>query len=217
MGITKAVRRSRIREVTAPADRKIGAEVTNSARYQGARVALAFSEPLVDDRGDQYTPTVEDLAADLRRAMAGVRAGSLDELEAMLLAQAKALQAIFVHFAVKAAGPWSMALSPQYAALAFKAQSQARATITALADLKQPRQANYIGQQNVAVTRQVTNALAAPPSISDFPPIEILEIGHGEQTDTRTAGTASRGDSPLEAVEACDRSTHDGGQDEVES
>ena len=78
MGISKAVRRSRIREVTAPADRKIGAEVTNSARYQGARVALAFSEPLVDDRGDQYTPTVEDLAADLRRAMAGVRAGSLD-------------------------------------------------------------------------------------------------------------------------------------------
>jgi hypothetical protein len=203
--------------MASPADRKIGAEVTNSARYQGARVALAFSEPLKDHRGAQYTATVEDLAADLRRAMAGVKGGNLDELEGMLLAQAKALQAIFAHFAVKAAGPWSLALSPQYAALAFKAQSQARATITALAELKRPRQANFIGQQNVAVNQQVNNALAPPTSASEFPPIEILEIGHGERMDARTAGAAGGSHSTVEALEQGDRPAHDDGENEVES
>jgi len=113
-------RRDQIQEVSRPVDRQIGAGVASSARFQGARVTLAYSESLVDDQGDQYTPTVEDLAADLRRAIARGNAGNPDKLEGMLIAQAKALQAVFAHFAVKAAVPWSMALSPQYAAIAFK-------------------------------------------------------------------------------------------------
>jgi hypothetical protein len=216
MSANKIRRRKRIREVTAAADREIGAEVTNSARYQGARVAVAFSEPLLDDRGDQYTPTIDDVAADLRRAIAGVKSGNLDELESMLLAQGKALQAMFAHFAVKAAGPWSMNLTPAYAALAFKAQSQARATIIALAELKRPRQANFIGQQNVAVNQQVNNALTATSPLA-FPPIELLEAPHGQRMDTRTEGAASGGDPPMEAVGAIIGSAHERGEGNVES
>lgn len=216
MSTPRAPSRKRIREVTAPDDRKAGAEVASSARLLGAEVIAAYSAPLVDDRGDQYTPTVEDLAADLRRAMAGVKAGNLDELEAMLLAQAKALEAVFAHFAVKLAGPWSMALSPQYAAIALKAQASSRATITALADMKRPRQANFIGQQNVAVNQQVSNGIPTPTSASRFPPIELLEIGHGERLDTRATGTTSSQYSPLEAVGAIDRATDGSRQDEGE-
>jgi hypothetical protein len=155
------------------------------------------------------------MATDLRCAIAGIKSGNLDELESMLLAQGKALQAMFAHFAVKAAGPWSMNLTPAYAALAFKAQSQARATIMALAELKRPRQANFIGQQNVAVNQQVNNALTATSTLA-FPPIE-LEAQHGQRMDARTEGTAGGYDSAMEAVGAINGSAHEQGEGDVES
>jgi hypothetical protein len=175
-------RKYQVREVELPTDRILGAAVTNKPSWQCGQVVAAYSDPLIDQRGDQYTPAADELSRNLKSAMDAVAAGSIGRLEELLLAQAHALQAIFTSFAIKAAGPWSSTLTPAYLAIAFRAQAQSRATLTALADLKYPRQPNFIGQQNVAVNQQVNNSAPAGSQQAEsmFPQSRLLERGNGD-------------------------------------
>ena len=77
----------------------------------------------------------------LRTTFTEVKGGDLHTMEAMLISQATALQTIFASLARRASTQERL---PQYQAflgLALKAQAQSRATISALVDLKSPRQA----------------------------------------------------------------------------
>ena len=117
-------------------------------------------------------------------------AGDLGQMEAMLAAQAIALDAIFHRLAGQAhqnMGQHASAVDT-YLRLGLKAQAQCRSSIEALAVLKAPKQ--YISQTNVANTMQVNNS----------PERRANE----ERMDFRAQAASGRTDSAMAALEAID-------------
>ncbi|MDO8714252.1 MAG: hypothetical protein Q7K13_07230, partial [Polynucleobacter sp.] len=112
--------------------------------------------------------------------------------------------------------------------LALKAQAQSRATITALVDLKNPRQATYVKQANIAHgAQQINNGNTqnlstqagtqqtahyahthAPAREIETQQNKLLEAEHGQHSewmDTRAPQKAKRGHQAVEAVETVHR------------
>jgi hypothetical protein len=151
-----------------------------------------------------------------------VKGGDLSHLEAMLLSQAVALETVFASLARRAAHQEQLKHYGVFMGLALKAQSQSRATISALVDLKYPRQATFIKQANVTNGPQQVNNGAGPAPVSaslnahaeetksDHP--ELLEHHHGERLDTGTTSTASGVDPRMATVEAVNRPEDTRGQ-----
>ena len=79
-----------------------------------------------------------------------VKTGDMSDMEAMLVSQSIALQSIFVHLAKKAAKQPKLTHYQTFLTLALKAQSQSRATIATLTELKFPRQVTFMRQSNIA-------------------------------------------------------------------
>ena len=131
----------------------------------------------------------------------------------MLFAQAHALQSLFSYLAAAALNQKSVSLMQLQMSVALRAQAQSRATITALADLKQPRQPNFIGQQNVALNQQVDNSVppAAGASEPEIRQIRLLEHEHDERLDTGATSTASDANQALETVGEIERAEDHGG------
>lgn len=103
----------------------------------------------------------------------------LSGLEAMLVGQATALQTIFTSLARRAAVQHGLAQYQTYMGLALKAQAQCRATITALADLKRPKQSAFIGQANLTTGPQQVNNVVhciAPVASSQIPPNQLSGV-----------------------------------------
>ena len=139
-----------------------------------------------------------------------VKGGDLHTLEAMLISQATALQTIFSGLALRAQDQTSQRNLEAFLGLALKAQAQSRATITALVDLKYPRQATFVKQANIANgPQQVINAGAAGElkeqyahaMASETEQNKLLEADHGNFLDTRAQGTASRVNPLMATVE----------------
>lgn len=107
--------------------------------------------------------------------------------------------------------------SEMYGRLALRAQEQQRKTLKTLADIRDPKRTTFIKRQiNQAINQQVNNgdkSLVATQTknFSDRNPSELLEVIPSERLDTRTQGTASGIDAPLEAVGAIHR-PEDGGR-----
>ena len=105
--------------------------------------------------------------------------------------------------------------------LALKAQAQSRATISALVDLKHPRQAMFVKQANIAHGPQQVNNGTAPSgkpeqyaqarTHGENPALEqnkLLEEDHGQpgqRMDTRAAKTPERSNQAVETVEPVHR------------
>jgi hypothetical protein len=101
--------------------------------------------------------------------------------------------------------------------LALKAQSQSRATISALVDLKYPRQATFVKQANISHGPQQVNngaAAGADPAHSahgkktESEQNKLLEADHGQprqRMDTRAAQKAERSYQTVEPVESVNR------------
>lgn len=86
-----------------------------------------------------------------------VQAGNLKTPEAMLYGQAATLQAVFTALLRRAANADKI---PQFQAamsMALKAQAQCRATLEALAEIKNPRPATFVRQANIANGPQQVN------------------------------------------------------------
>jgi len=138
---------------------------------------------------------IEELAAQVKLTAGG----DLRREEAMLVAQAHSLEAIFHELARRAAlnmGDYINA-TEIYLRLALKAQSQCRATIETLALMKNPQPVTFVRQANVAHGPQQVNNVPQPaaeqPSRareSENQPNKLLEQQHGERLDPRTAQAA---------------------------
>ena len=109
-------------------------------------------------------PDLLTLVDGLNDTFKEVKSGDLSEMEAMLISQATALQTIFTSLARKAHSQTYQKHYEAFLGLALKAQAQSRATITALVDLKYPRQATYVKQANIAHGAQQVNNGTAPQS-----------------------------------------------------
>lgn len=142
---------------------------------------------------------------------AQVVAGDMSESERMLFSQAQSLEAIFNALALRAhanMGAGYTSAADTYLRLAFKAQSQCRTTIEALSEIKNPRGATFIRQQNNAQQQQVNNETStrpcARPREKDITPSnELLEASDGKRMDTGATPKAIGADpvlAPMGAV-----------------
>jgi len=132
-----------------------------------------------------------------------VQGDNLGRLEAMLVSQATALQTMFTSLARRASHQEQLKHYGVFMGLALKAQAQSRATISALVDLKYPKQATFVKQANIAHGHQQVNNAPIPTGThaeetkTDQP--ELLEHQHGERLDTGKTSTTSGAD-PLMAT-----------------
>lgn len=146
---------------------------------------------------------------EVRRITAAVKAGDLSDVEGMLVAQAVALQTISANFFNRAQMQTGQRNLEAFFGLGLKAQSQSRATIQALIELKFPRQtvfAKNVG--NVNNGQQQYNAPGVPHAGKDDS-AQIKQIGgiDGEWMDTRAPSAPVSTHPHLAAVGAVDRPT----------
>lgn len=135
--------------------------------------------------------TAEDAAAALELTVESVQLGLLGDMEAALVSQAVALNAMFVSLANRAATQGSRENIVAMTTLALKAQAQSRATISALVELKHPRGATFIKQANVTSGPQQVNnggVTANPhaPAREIDRPAPPNELSAPEHVDGRT-------------------------------
>lgn len=187
-------------------DSEIFADDSISASIMNAAVAEKFNKALFPEVG------ILDLANALNEKIVKVQAGDMSSIEAMLIGQAQALQTMFVTLGCMAASKTSL---PQYTAfmgMALKAQSQSRATIQALTELKYPKQATFVKQANISNGhQQVNNATNthAPARVKEIKnqPNKLLEVNNGSKAmDIRATQTTIPKDQAMATMEAQHRS-----------
>ena len=182
----------------------------------GAAVIQAYQGNVMGKDADMSV-----LVDQLRDTFTEVKGGDLHTLEAMLISQATALQTIFTSLARRAQDQTSQRNLEAFLGLAMKAQSQSRATISALVDLKYPRQATFVKQANIANGPQQINNGAAPrgnpeqyaqarthAEKSELEQNKLLEANHeqpGKWMDTRAPQTAERSHKAVETVATLNR------------
>lgn len=152
-----------------------------------------------------------DLTSTLERievAAQRVSAGDLSHAEAVLTAQTVTLNAMFANLACRATEVTRADLFERYLRLAFKAQSQCRATFETLAVLKNPpvfaRQANIASQQVVNNGTIVGSSRARE---FESAPKELMEA-YGERLDGREESQAGASDQTLAPVGALHRTAN---------
>ena len=197
----------------SPADK---ARMAVMSSINGAAVIGAYQANVMGSDTD-----TDALVVQLRVTFKEVKGGDLHNLEAMLIGQATALQTIFTSLARRAATQEHMRQYESFLGLALKAQAQSRATITALVDLKYPRQATFVKQANMTTGPQQVNNGSGGRELSDqYAQVrahadksepeqnKLLEVNHGQpggRLDTRAAQATERSYQTVEAVAAVHR------------
>lgn len=153
-----------------------------------------------------------DLVRALSEQLEVAKQGELDRGEAMLVAQAHTLDAIFNQLARRAANSDYLEHLETYLRLGLRAQAQSRQTWEAVSIIKHPPMANYVGQANIANGPQQVNYGDSGTTEAEKLPYELLEEQHAcEWLDRGTSSTAGGTDSELEAVGAV-HGTEDAGR-----
>lgn len=182
----------------APADEpldieKLRAEVATEGVMANAGTVRAFSQRSVGDLDPAATVKA------LRAKANTVHGGDLKPVEAMLMAQATSLNAVFNELARRASLNLSENLdaAEKYLRLGLKAQAQSRAALQALVEAKTPRPITLVRQANVA-QQQVVNNAAASPARTEEPataPNELLPTpAPGGWVDAGLASATGRGE-----------------------
>ncbi|MDD5336159.1 MAG: hypothetical protein PHS32_20680 [Rhodoferax sp.] len=192
----------------SPATMKtLRARMALSASINGAAVIEIFQGNIVGKDTE-----LSLLVDGLRDTFKEVGNNDLSELEAMLMGQATALQTIFTSLARRAQEQEYQKKFEAFLGLALKAQAQSRATISALVDLKYPRQATFVKQANIANgPQQVNNGVNdencalragthAHKARSESQQNKLLGTSDGNYLDTRAQGAASRTNPHLATV-----------------
>lgn len=175
--------------------------------YMGAETPLAM---VAMSYNKDSALDINAMMLELREQHTAIDKGDISRAEHMLMSQSVALQAMFADLATRAK------LQPTFeglqclTGLALRAQSNCRATLLALGELKFPRQATFVKQANISNgPQQVNNGGPVPGSRTEanlIPQTKLLEADHGSTTlDTGTTTTAARSDPALEAMEQVKR------------
>ena len=139
----------------------------------------------------------------LAASMQAVAAGDLTECDKMLFGQASALQAIFTNLALQASVQTNTGHYEMYLRLAFKAQSQCRATLETLAAIKNPPNVAFVKQANIGQAVQVNNTPRAREIESR--PNKLLGSDYGNGLDAGTAKAPVRAHRSRKTVEVINR------------
>lgn len=145
-----------VKQLHGESEDQAGARSRLEPTVQAARTSRAF-----DRKQDalQINAVVDELA----KHVVEVQSGDLSRPEAILMGQAQALDTMFHQLAQLAGRKMDTSLdaTEQCLRMALKAQSQCRTTLETLAEIKNPRQAHFIKQQNIAHQQQVNNGVTA--------------------------------------------------------
>ena len=168
------------------------AKVSLSPATMSAVLADSFTTSIFPDLA------ISDVASVLREKITIIQNGDMQPIEAMLIGQAQALQTMFVSLGRQAASKTSLPQCTAFMNLALKAQSQSRATIQALVELKYPKQATFVKQANIAGGhQQINNATsthahtpAHAKAIENQPNELLSEMNHATLDSSRTAATS---------------------------
>ena len=195
---------------------EVKAKLATKASINAGMVVNAYQGHIMGKDVD-----IGELVTTMETTFKEVNDGDLSNMEAMLVGQATALQTMFTHLAQRAVEQENMKHYQTFMVLALKAQAQSRATISALVDLKYPKQAaTFVKQANIANGPQQVNNGAKPESgtvragthahagQNTGRENELLEQQHGNYLDTRAQGTAGGADTHLEAVGTGQRAAH---------
>lgn len=177
--------------------KEFAATVPLYASYMNASLLEPFAKPITNEID------LLSLVVTLDKNIEEIKSGNMSSLEAMLISQAQALQTIFVSLGMKASGQSQLKHYTAFMTLALKAQSQSRATIQALVELKYPKQIAFVKQANIAQGHQQVNNGAPEPSRVKEKTIhsnELLEKQNGEWLDSGTKGTTSRTNQNMATV-----------------
>lgn len=173
------------------------AKLITSAELAAYRVIGMMQPKNLADEID--TPT---LLATLRDQAAAVQGGDLADVEAMLINQASALQALFVRLSERAMEQTHMPNLEGFMRLALRAQSQCRATLETLATIKNPP-VLFAKQANVTTgPQQINNGLAASSRTREIENGQSQLTGGGNELlpNIRASALASEVNPTLEAV-----------------
>ncbi len=182
-------------------------EVEKAAVYD-AMSARAMSQPEVraaaviqEFQGNSLN--INSLVDELRQQVSEVQAGGLKRPEAMLIAQAHALDALFSNLARRSHGNSNsgyLDAAEKYLRLALKAQAQAVRTIEALNELKNPRTIAFVQQANIANGPQQVNNGEPRAREKTIQSNELSGDSYDLLPNTRTQSLASRPNQEVEAV-----------------
>ena len=147
---------------------------------------------------------VSSMMNELSMQMDIVKSGDMGRPEAMLLAQAHTLDALFNNLARRAKNQQYLNQFETNLRLAFKAQSQCRATLETLAALKNPPVV-FAKQANISNGhQQINNGVPATHTekIQNQQNELLVEAQHGSETlDTRTTRTTIGKDNAMATLE----------------
>jgi hypothetical protein len=159
-----------------------------------------------------------DSVDELKKLSAAANDGDLSRPEAILVCQAHSLDSLFQLMATRSMQNMGQctAAADTYMRLALRAQSQCRATLETLANIKNPPVV-YAKQANVTTgPQQVNNGVPAPVATrtgeNQNGPSKLLEAADGERLDIGTTGTAGGADPRLETVGAIHGAKDEGGK-----
>jgi hypothetical protein len=145
---------------------------------------------------------IEELAAQCTE----VSQGNLQRPEALLMAQSTTLDAIFqdlTQLAYKHLNQLDAA--ERLLRLAFRAQSQSRATVETLGNMKNPPMV-FARQANMTTgPQQVNNALALAPAGVPSGPNELLEYDDDKRLELSTSSSAGRSGSKVATLAKVNR------------
>ena len=201
---------------------ELKAKYANSALFSNAALMTDFGKSSFGEID------VHLLHEELKNSIGAIHSGELKHLESMLVGQAKALQTMFVNLAMKANRQEYVKNFNTFMNLALKSQSQSRATIQALVELKYPRQVVVTQQANFSNGHQQVNNGATQEGFQSSThahapthagknqnePNKLMESSHEnnqsienqpQRLDNRTTQTAVTSDTPLETVATVNR------------
>ena len=187
------------------------ANATIKSSFVNAALTQAFTKDMLPEND------LAALAEALQVNIKDVQAGDMASMEAMLVGQAQALQSIFVSLGRRAVAQTQLKHYGMYLTLALKAQSQSRATIQALTELKYPKQVSFVKQANISHgNQQVNNGgnetnthVRVHARVNTIQSNELLEVNHGcEKMDTRTTQTTIPQGKAMATMETEHRGTN---------
>ena len=170
----------------------VQASITLAEIYEG--IGEVELDPLINELGDQIAAVGDD---DLKRS------------EAMLVAQAHTLDALFNSLTRRAINSGYMNNLDRYLKLALRAQSQSRSTWETLMRLKNPPIAGYVGQANIAHGPQQVNNCSQVGAVnetseSSFVQNKLLDDDNGKWLDSGEAGATGSADQGMATVGVLD-------------
>jgi hypothetical protein len=217
--------RTALRKPTLVVAHKPGEREDRSVARAVLRPEVQAGATLLCYSNGQPELTLDGMASELSAQCEAASKRDLTRSEALLTAQAHTLDGLFNNLARRAKGAQYLGQMEALLRLALKAQSQCRATIETLAEIKNPRAVAFVTQANIAHgPQQVNNGRLAPASApTAYVPAsgarelereqnELLGGQDGERMDGRTAVTGSTAHPHVATLGEIDRAANVGRQ-----